>query len=160
MQFHALNIKDQPRLHTDSTDRQHSKDAAMPADLVDSLGRNIDALAYVFLVVVLVITTITADRRYTAERHRNVQLERRIRSLVLVVQFQDALISNHEQAVLPAPQVVDPEDLFGLPVDAMISKMGYCLTCNRLKAPSHFTQTDHLRLEDEHIIPESSPERH
>lgn len=134
----------------------------MPTDLVDALGRNIDALAYVFLVVTLVITSITSDRRYTAERHRNIQLERRIRSLVLVVQFQDALISTHDQAkpdpIPPAP--ADPEDLFGMPVDAMISKMGYCLTCNRLKAPGHFTQTDHLRLEDEHIIPESSPERH
>lgn len=132
----------------------------MASDLVDSLGRNIDALAYVFLIVTLVITTITADRRYTSERHRNIQLERRIRSLVLVVQFQDALITNQDQAPAPPPAVTDPEDLFGMPVDAMIAKMGYCLTCNRLKAPSHFTQTDHLRLEDDHIISGSSPEGH
>lgn len=126
----------------------------LPNIWLDALGRNIDALAYVFLVLTLVVTTITADRRYTTERHRNEKLQRRIQSLVLVVQFQQALIEAEKQELPAEKELVEIEPL-DLSVDAMISRMGYCLTCHRLKAPAHFKLTDHLRLEDENYIPDS-----
>lgn len=121
----------------------------MLADLVDSLGRNLDALAYVALIVVLVVVAIHSDRRFTDERTRNERLERRIQSLVLVVQFQQALVD----AKMPEVQPDTPdEEMLDLSVDALISKMGYCLSCHRLRAPSHFQQTDHVQLEDPALV--------
>jgi len=123
----------------------------MAEDLLDALGRNVDALAYVALVVVLVVTTISTDRRYTKERRHTENLERRIRSLVLVVRFQQSLVD----AKLPEPQtgttVEGDVEILDLSVDGLISRLGYCLSCHRLKAPSHFDQTGHLRLEDENL---------
>jgi hypothetical protein len=127
----------------------------MLADLIDALGRNIAELAYVFLVVVLVATTVHADKRYSQERSRTDALERRVRSLVLVVRFQDAALTAK---LTPATPVTDEPEVLDLSVDAMISQLGYCLTCHRLKAPVHFTQTDHLQLEDEDLVQRN--ERH
>jgi len=121
----------------------------MLSDVIDSLGRNIDALAYIALIVMLVAVAIHADKRYDQERQRNIVLERRIRSLTLVTRFQDTLLKVAETdepvADEPAGEVLD------LSVDTMIRQLGYCLTCHRLKAPAHFNQTDHLRLEDENL---------
>lgn len=129
----------------------------MLADLVDSLGRNIDALAYVLLIVVLVATAIHADRRYDQERKTSERLERRIQSLVLVVRFQQSLVD----AKLPDATPVDENtEVLDLSVDALISKMGYCLSCHRLKAPSHFATTQHLRLEDNNLHGAPDTERH
>lgn len=121
----------------------------MLSDVIDSLGRNIDALAYITLVVMLVAVAIHADKRYDQERQRNIVLERRIRSLTLVTRFQDTLLKVDEvkepAADEPAGEVLD------LSVDTMIRQLGYCLTCHRLKAPQHFNSTDHLRLEDDNL---------
>lgn len=121
----------------------------MLSDVIDSLGRNLDALAYVVLVVVLVAVAIHADKRYDQERQRNIVLERRIRSLTLVTRFQDTMLkvteTDEPAADEPAGEVLD------LSVDTMIRQLGYCLTCHRLKAPSHFNDTDHLRLEDDNL---------
>lgn len=122
----------------------------MPSDLVDAIGRNIDAFAYIALVLVLMVTAIHADKRYTQERDRNTRLERRIQSLVLVVRFQQTLVD----AKMPEPQSIEIDEPLDLSVDAMISKMGYCLSCHRLKAPSHFATTQHLRLEDNLVTPD------
>ena len=125
----------------------------MLKDALAALDQHLDALAYVALVVMLVAVAIHADHRYTQERNRNVVLERRIRSLNLVVRFQDAVAV----ATTPEPAVpVGTAELETLSVDAMIAQLGYCLTCHRLKAPVHFTQTDHLRLEDNDL---ASPRR-
>lgn len=116
-------------------------------DLLGGLDRHLDAIAYVALVVVLMAVAIHADKRYTQERTRNEVLQRRIRSLTLVVRFQDTMLKVDEPAAVePVVEVLD------LSVDAMIRQLGYCLSCHKLKAPSHFTDTDHLRLEDDQLI--------
>lgn len=121
----------------------------MLSDVIDSLGRNLDALAYIALVVMLVAVAIHTDKRFDQERQRNIVLERRIRSLTLLTRIQDALLkvteTDEPAADEPAGEVLD------LSVDAMILQLGYCLTCHRLKAPNHFTSTDHLRLEDDNL---------
>ena len=122
----------------------------MLIDLLEGLTRHLDAIAYVALVVVLVAVAIHADRRYDEERTRNEVLQRRIRSLTLVVRFQDTMLKVDE----PAPPVSHPEVL-DLSVDAMIRQLGYCLTCHRLKAPAHFVdEPTHVRLEDDQHIPD------
>lgn len=112
------------------------------------LDEHIANLAYVALVLVLAITAFHADHRFTEERNRNEGLERRIRSLTLVIRFQQTLVD----AKLPETEPDhDRVEVLDLSVDHLISKMGYCLTCHRLKAPTHFAETDHLQLEDPHI---------
>lgn len=122
----------------------------MLKDALSALDQHLDALAYVALVVVLVAVAIHADKRYTQERIRNEVLQRRIRSLTLVVRFQDTMLKVDEPAA-PEPVV----EVLDLSVDTMIRQLGYCLTCHRLKAPSHFNDTDHLRLEDDKLIPDT-----
>jgi hypothetical protein len=123
----------------------------MTTDLLDALERNLDSIAYILLVVVLMAVAIHADHRFTQERNRSENLERRIRSLVLVVRFQQSLVD----AKLPEPETVTTArgeaEYLDLSVDGLISRLGYCLTCHRLKAPAHFVQTDHLRLEDDNL---------
>ena len=120
----------------------------MLIELLEGLDRHLDALAYVALVVVLVAVAIHADKRYDQERTRNIVLERRIRSLTLVVRMQDTLLKVDEpEAPEATPEVLD------LSVDAMIRQLGYCLTCHRLKAPEHFNDSTHLRLEDDQLVP-------
>ena len=120
----------------------------MLIELLEGLDRHLDALVYVLLVVMLVAVAIHADKRYDQERTRNIVLERRIRSLTLVVRMQDTLLKVDEpEAPEATPEVLD------LSVDAMIRQLGYCLTCHRLKAPEHFNDSTHLRLEDDQLVP-------
>lgn len=121
----------------------------MLADLTDALGRNIDALAYVALIIVLVAVAIHADKRYTQERKHNERLVRRIQSLSLVVRFQQSLVDAKLPEVQPTPaDELDPDEIPDLSVDGYITQLRYCLTCHRLRAPSHFTTTQHLQLEE------------
>jgi hypothetical protein len=135
----------------------------MLADLVDSLGRNIDALGLVLLIVMLTAVAVHADRRYTDERNRNEQLNievanlnRRNRSLQLIVQFQDSTLTNLEAALTrAADEEAEPSvstepvtELEGKPIDEVIMAMEFCLSCHKLAAPSHFKLTKHLALGD------------
>jgi hypothetical protein len=133
----------------------------MLTDLADALGQHIDALAYVALIVVLMVVAIHSDRRYTDERDRNERLQRRIQSLVLVVRFQQTLVDAKlpDQPTTVADVDLEPE-ILDLSVDAMIARMGYCLTCHRLRAPAHFKQTDHLQLEDPNLHGATDTEGH
>lgn len=123
----------------------------MLKDALGLLDRHLDSLIYIALVVMLVVVAIHADKRYDEERLRNEKLERRIRSLTLVVRFQDTMLKVDE----PAPVDTSRSEVLDLSVDSMIRQLGYCLTCHRLKAPGHFTETDHLRLEDDQLIPDT-----
>lgn len=123
----------------------------MLKDLLGGLDQHLDSLIYIALVVMLVAVAVHADKRYDEERTRNEKLERRLRSLMLVVRFQDTVLKVDE----PAPVDTARVEILDISVDAMIRQLGYCLTCHKLKAPSHFTETDHLRLEDDKLIPDS-----
>lgn len=117
----------------------------MLKDALSALDQHLDALAYVALVVVLVAVAIHADKRYDQERTRNIKLERRIRSLTLIIRTQDTLLKADEpEAHVAGAEVLD------LSVDVMVAQLGYCLTCHKLRAPSHFDDDGHVRLDDDH----------
>lgn len=127
---------------------------------LETIDQYLDSVVYILLIIVLVVTAVHADRRYDQERSRNEALERRIRSLSLVVRFQQSLVDAQLPEPETTPTIVGEAEVVDLSVDGLISRMGYCLTCHRLKAPSHFQQTDHLRLEDDSLVHGPSPERH
>lgn len=127
---------------------------------LEAIDQYLDSVVYILLIIVLVVTAVHADRRYDQERSRNEALERRIRSLSLVVRFQQSLVDAQLPEPETTPTIVGEAEVVDLSVDGLISRMGYCLTCHRLKAPSHFQQTDHLRLEDDSLVHGPSPERH
>lgn len=127
---------------------------------LEAIDQYLDSVVYILLIIVLVVTAVHADRRYDEERSRNEALERRIRSLSLVVRFQQSLVDAQLPEPETTPTTVGEAEVVDLSVDGLISRMGYCLTCHRLKAPSHFQQTDHLRLEDDSLVHGPSPERH